>query len=33
MEVYVEKIGEELADTMAMCGASSLAEITRDMVR
>ena len=33
VEVYVEKIGAELADTMAMCGASSLAEITRDMVR
>lgn len=33
VEVYVEKIGVELADTMAMCGASSLAEITRDMVR
>ena len=33
VEGYVEKIGAELADTMAMCGASSLAEITRDMVR
>ena len=33
VEVYVEKIGAELADAMAMCGASSLAEITRDMVR
>lgn len=30
---YVEKIGAELADTMSMCGASSLNEITRDMVR
>ena len=30
---YIEKIGAELADTMAMCGAYSLGEITRDMVR
>ncbi|NCC44849.1 MAG: alpha-hydroxy-acid oxidizing protein, partial [Clostridia bacterium] len=30
---YVEKIGAELADTMSMCGAHSLSEITRDMVR
>lgn len=28
-----EKLGGELADTMAMCGAASLAEITRAMVR
>ena len=28
-----EKLGAELADTMSMCGASSLSEITRDMVR
>ena len=33
VSVYVEKLKEELADTMAMCGAHSLAEITRDMVR
>lgn len=33
VEVYVEKIGAELADTMSMCGAASLVEITRDMVR
>lgn len=31
--VYVAKIGSELADTMTMCGAGSLAEITREMVR
>lgn len=31
--LYTEKIGAELADTMSMCGAASLAEITRDMVR
>ncbi len=30
---YVEKLGAELADTMSMCGAASLKEITRDMVR
>lgn len=30
---YVEKIGSELRDTMEMCGASSLAEISQDMVR
>jgi len=31
-EAYIQKIGSELADTMAMCGVSSLAEITRDCV-
>lgn len=30
---YVEKIGAELADAMAMCGAASLDQIRRDMVR
>ena len=30
---YVNKIGSELADTMAMCGAHTLADISRDMVR
>lgn len=30
---YIEKIGTELEDTMKMCGARSLKEITRDMVR
>ncbi|MFV0315282.1 MAG: alpha-hydroxy-acid oxidizing protein [Anaerotignum sp.] len=33
IEAYVNKIGEELRDAMAMCGASSIADITRDMVR
>lgn len=33
VKAYIEKIGAELADTMAMCGASNLSEITRDMVR
>lgn len=31
--VYIEKLAGELADTMSMCGAGSLQEITRDMVR
>ena len=30
--VYTEKLTEELRDVMAMCGAHSLSEITRDMV-
>ena len=30
---YTEKLGEELRDTMSMCGAMSLDEISRDMVR
>jgi len=29
---YINKIGAELADTMSMCGAKSLADISRDMV-
>lgn len=33
VETYVEKLGAELEDTMSMCGASSLGEITGDMVR
>lgn len=33
VKTYIEKIGAELVDTMAMCGASSLSQITRDMVR
>ena len=33
VRTYIEKIGAELADTMEMCGARSLGEITRDMVR
>lgn len=32
VKLYIEKIGTELADTMAMCGAGDLASITRDMV-
>ena len=30
---YVEKLGAELVDTMRLCGAASLADISRDMVR
>ena len=30
--VLVKKLQAELADTMAMCGAHSLAEIRRDML-
>lgn len=33
VKVYIEKLAAELEDTMKMCGAASLAEITRDMVR
>lgn len=33
VRVYTEKLAAELADTMRMCGAHSLGEISRDMVR
>ena len=33
VRLYTDKIGAELADTMKMCGASSLGEISADMVR
>lgn len=33
VRAYVEKIAGELKDTMAMCGAYRLSEITRDMIR
>lgn len=32
VQCYVEKLGTELADTMAMCGASALSGISRDMI-
>ncbi|MBQ8264256.1 MAG: alpha-hydroxy-acid oxidizing protein [Oscillospiraceae bacterium] len=32
VKLYVEKLKGELADTMSMCGARSIAEISRDMV-
>lgn len=33
VRIYVDKLAAELEDTMEMCGAHSLGEITRDMVR
>lgn len=33
VKAYIEKIGGELRDTMQMCGAHSLDEITKDMIR
>jgi isopentenyl diphosphate isomerase/L-lactate dehydrogenase-like FMN-dependent dehydrogenase len=33
VKLYIDKLGEELKDTMSMCGAFSLKEITKDMVR
>ena len=33
VKLYIEKLGAELKDAMQMCGAHSLKEITRDMVR
>ena len=32
VQAYVDKIGAELEDTMAMCGAKTLADITPDMI-
>ena len=32
VQCYVDKIGAELEDTMAMCGAKTLADITQDMI-
>ncbi len=32
VQAYIDKIGGELSDTMAMCGAHSLKEITKDMI-
>ena len=33
VKIYIEKLAGELKDTMAMCGAFSLSEISKDMVR
>ena len=33
VKLYTDKIGAELADTMAMCGAGKLADINEKMVR
>ena len=32
VQCYVDKIGEELKDAMAMCGVFSLSEITKDIL-
>lgn len=32
VKLLTEKLGAELVDTMSMCGAHSIAEITRDMI-
>ena len=32
VRVYTDKLKGELADTMAMCGVHSLAEISREMI-
>ena len=32
VQCYIEKLGAELADTMAMCGAFTLSDISRDMI-
>ncbi len=32
VKLYISKIGAELEDTMAMCGAKDLSEITREMI-
>lgn len=33
VKTYIDKLGVELKDTMAMCGAFSISDITRDMIR
>ena len=33
IQVFVNRLKEELIDTMEMCGANCLKEITRDMIR
>ena len=33
VKLYIDKIGAELEDTMAMCGAKTLADINRDMIQ
>ena len=33
VELYVNKLKEELTDVMYMCGARKLSDITRDMIR
>ena len=33
VKAYIDQIAAELADTMAMCGAATIDEITEDMIR
>ncbi|MEG2098251.1 MAG: alpha-hydroxy-acid oxidizing protein, partial [Pseudoflavonifractor sp.] len=33
VEAYIQKLAGELIDTMEICGAAKLSDITRDMVR
>ena len=33
IKLYINKLASELEDTMAMCGAYSISEISRDMIR
>ncbi len=33
IKLYLERIGNELKDTMEMCGAGKLSDITRDMIK
>lgn len=33
VKIYIDKLASELEDTMAMCGAHSIEEITSDMIR
>ncbi|MNP86456.1 L-lactate dehydrogenase [compost metagenome] len=32
IQTYINKIGQELEETMAMCGAHSIDEITSEMI-
>ena len=32
VQCYIDKIGGELEDTMRMCGANTISDITRDMI-
>ena len=32
VQCYIDKIGEELEDTMRMCGANTISDISRDMI-
>ena len=32
VQTYIQKIADELVDTMQMCGAHRISEITREMI-